>query len=153
MDDDFETDDEFLGEFHHSVDAKGRLVLPSDHRSLIGEETIHMTLGFDNIVTIHPPEDWVKVRRSIGEMRRGDRNQRRVARTLFSNASKQALDKQGRITIPPSLREKCGLVKEVVVVGMGEFVEVWPAARWADEEGAAVDAYVNTSESTGMGSL
>ncbi|MEE8602307.1 division/cell wall cluster transcriptional repressor MraZ [Euzebya tangerina] len=153
VEDGIELDDEFLGEFHHSVDAKGRLVLPSDHRSLIGKETIHMTLGFDNIMTIHPPADWVKIRASVGEMRRGDRSQRRTARALFSNASKQTLDKQGRITIPPNLREKCGLTKEVVVVGMGEFIEVWPQDRWESEQGEANDLYVNTDETTGMGSL
>jgi MraZ protein len=149
---DFDTDeDEFFGTHMHAMDAKGRLVLPSEHRALLEEGKLVMTLGFDNTLAIHPMDDWVQVRASLRSMQRGDQQQRRMARAIYSNASKQVLDKQGRVTIPVNLREICGLTRDVAVVGMGTHIEVWDAKRWAAEEGASRDTYANTTDSLGIG--
>ncbi len=149
---DFDTDeDEFVGTHMHAMDAKGRLVLPADHRSLLEEGRLVMTLGFDNTLVIHPVEDWQRVRESVRGMQRGDVQQRRMARAIYSNASKQVLDKQGRVTIPAKLRQVCGLTKDVAVIGMSTHIEVWDAERWAAEESVSRDAYANTTAPLGIG--
>lgn len=150
---DFDIDAEFLGSFSHSMDAKGRLVLPSEHRALLQGGALVMTIDFDGNMVIHPPESWRRLRASLNQMRRGDQSQRRTARAIYSHASKQELDKQGRVMVTPKLRDSCGLSKDVVVVGMGEHIEVWPAERWEAEEGASLDTYTNTRDSVGIGNL
>ena len=150
---DWDTDDEFLGTENRSMDAKGRLVLPAKHRELLEGGRLVMTLGFDNCLTIHPVADWQDIKASLGQMHRGDKRQRRIARALYSNASKQELDKQGRVSIPSSLRDKVGLTREVAVVGMGNHIELWSAAEWEDEDDLARDAYTNNSEGLGIGAL
>jgi MraZ protein len=144
-------DDEFLGTHMHAMDAKGRLVLPADHRSLLEGGKLVMTLGFDRTVDVHPIEEWQTIRASVAQMQRSDLQQRRMARAIYANASKQVLDKQGRISIPAKLREICGLTRDVAVVGMGDHIEIWDAERWAAEEGASRDTYENTRESLGIG--
>ena len=149
---DFDTDeDEFFGTYMHAMDAKGRLVLPSEHRSLLEEGRLVMTLGFDNTLAIHPMDDWLKVRQSLQGMQRGDVTRRRTARAIYSNASKQVLDKQGRVTIPAKLREHCGLTRDVAVIGMGSHIEVWDAKRWETEDGVSRDSFANTTDSLGIG--
>lgn len=151
---DFDTDeDEFLGTFMHTMDTKGRLVLPSEHRALLEEGRLVMTIGFDGNMVIHPMGDWRELRASISQMQRGSQKQRRIARAMFGHASKQELDKQGRVSVTPKLRDACGLTKDVAVVGVGDHIEVWPAQRWEAEEGASVDAYTSTRDSVGIGNL
>ncbi|MGI9016377.1 MAG: division/cell wall cluster transcriptional repressor MraZ [Euzebya sp.] len=151
---DFDTDeDEFLGTFMHSLDTKGRLVLPSEHRALLEEGRLVMTLGFDGNMVIHPVADWRVMRDSLGEMQRGNREQRRIARAIYGHASKQVMDRQGRVTVTQKLRTTCNLMKDVAVVGMGDHIEVWPAEAWGDEEGASVETYTSTRDSVGIGKL
>jgi MraZ protein len=144
-------DDEFLGQHMHAMDAKGRLVLPAEHRALLEGGKIVMTLGFDGSVDVHPIDEWQNIRASIAKMQRGDIAQRRMARAIYANASKQVLDKQGRITIPAKLRELCGLSKDVAVVGMGDHIEIWDADRWDVEDDASRETYANTEHSLGIG--
>lgn len=144
-------DDEFLGQHMHAMDAKGRLVLPAEHRALLEGGKIVMTLGFDGSVDVHPIDEWQNIRASIAKMQRGDIAQRRMARAIYANASKQVLDKQGRITIPAKLRELCGLSKDVAVVGMGDHIEIWDADRWGVEDDASRETYANTEQSLGIG--
>lgn len=144
-------DDEFLGQHMHAMDTKGRLVLPAEHRALLEGGKIVMTLGFDGSVDVHPIEEWQNIRASIAKMQRGDIAQRRMARAIYANASKQVLDKQGRISIPAKLRELCGLTKDVAVVGMGDHIEIWDADRWGDEDDASRETYANTEHSLGIG--
>jgi MraZ protein len=153
MDDLDGLEDEFLGTYVHALDAKGRLVLPSDHRLLLGGGPLVMTLGFDRTVDIHTLRGWQQLRGSLAQGHRGDLTQRRLARAVFANASKQHLDRQGRVTVPPSLREQCGLRKDVAIVGMGPHIELWDAARWAEEDAASRDTYVNTRDAVGIGNL
>lgn len=144
-------DDEFLGTAIHAMDAKGRLVLPADHRALLEGGKVVLTLGFDNQVEVHPLAAWQHIRASIAAMQRGDLESRRRARAIFSNASKQVLDKQGRVTIPPKLREVCGMSKDIAIVGMGDHIELWDAERWDTEDDASRDTLASTQESLGIG--
>ncbi|WP_370326249.1 division/cell wall cluster transcriptional repressor MraZ [Euzebya sp.] len=150
---DLDTADEFLGTYMHAMDAKGRLVLPAPHRQLLEEGRLVMTLGFDNCLVIHPMQDWQEVSSSLRSMQRGDQHQRRIARAIFSNASKQELDKQGRVSIPPNLRDAVQLTNAVAVIGMGTHIELWSAEEWEAESGISRDAYTNTKGGLGIGSF
>lgn len=119
----------FLGEYQHALDEKGRLILPSAFREHLDEGLV-MTLGLDRCVAIHPHADWQRVLAGLRNLRTTDREERKFARMVTSSAHAEELDRQGRVTIPPRLREYAGLRREVTVVGADFRVELWDTATW-----------------------
>lgn len=122
----------FTGEYQHSLDAKGRIILPSRIRSQL-ESGLVMHRGFDHCLSIMAQADfneWAERLRS--EQRGGDQRYREVLRFVFSGAHEDHLDKQGRITVPEHLRDWAGLERDITVIGAGSRVEVWNRDRWAE---------------------
>ena len=125
---------EFLGEFRHAVDAKGRLILPAEFREQIAGGG-YVTKLADGCLAIYRPLEFRRKAEEMIEMARGGQIERHTVRT-FSAASKPVKpDTQGRIAIPQALREYAALEREVVVVGVFNHMELWNPERWA-----AVDA-------------
>lgn len=149
---DLETDEapEFLGVHRHSMDTKGRLVLPAPHRELL-EGGLVMTIGFDNCLTVHPMEEWSRVRAALRELKTTDPVQRRFARMITSQAEHTQLDKQGRITIPQRLREYAHLTRDCAVVGAETRAEIWDSARWQEYEQGGLAGLAETSTTFDIG--
>ena len=142
--------DGFEGEHRRSLDDKARLVLPAEFRRLLGEGVV-MTLGQDRTISVHPKRDWANVTSALQTAPRSDPRARRVARLLYSQASRQDLDRQGRITLPANLREYAELSKDVVVAGMGDRAEIWDAARFDAYVAESIEDVANLSEPLGLG--
>lgn len=140
----------FEGEHRRSLDDKARLVLPAEFRRLLGEGVV-MTLGQDRTISVHPKRDWAKVSSALQAARRSDPRARRITRMLYASASRQDLDRQGRISVPPNLREYAGLRKDVVVTGVGDRIEIWDAATYDAYFTEGVEDVANLSESLGLG--
>lgn len=119
----------FLGEFDRSLDPKGRVVLPAEHREELGEHG-YITKALDRCLAIFQPEEFKEVTAKMEEYARQGREQRRVARRLTAGASPIAPDKQGRIAIPANLREYAGLERDVKVIGGNVRIEIWDARHW-----------------------
>ena len=115
------------GIYEHKIDAKGRLFIPSSLRDELGE-TFHVTISVEDCLTAHSNESWERLLDKVKAM--PIRKQTKM-RPLFSNATKCELDSQGRILIPQKLRDKCGLTKEVTVVGTGTNVQFWDREKFA----------------------
>ncbi len=134
----------FLGEYQHSIDDKGRLVLPSKFRAGLDQGLV-VTKGQERCLFVFPVERWEDEVAKVNRLPRTDRRSRNYARTFFGSASDQALDKQGRIQLPQALRDYAALDKDVVVVGVAERIEIWDSAAWstlsaeADEVFAAIE--------------
>ena len=135
----------FLGEFQHSVDSKGRLVLPSKFRARL-ERGLVVTKGQERCLYVFPIDKWEEEVEQVNQLPRTDRRSRNYARSFFGSATDQRLDGQGRIQIPQSLREYGGIAKDVVVVGVADRVEIWEEGSWAAVSGEADELFAGIEE-------
>ena len=128
----------FLGEFQHSLDAKGRIILPSKIRSEL-ESGLVITRAPDGCLWVFPKADFQAFAEKFREQARvvGDRRARDVMRFIFSGAHEDRPDRQGRITVPEHLREHAGLEREVTIAGAVDRIEVWKRERWDERRQAA----------------
>jgi MraZ protein len=119
----------FYGEYRHTLDTKGRLIVPSKFREGLGEKFI-VTKGLDNCLFVYSMEEWETLVNKIKLLPFTDKAVRAFSRFFFAGATEIEIDKQGRINIPPNLREYAELQKEVYVIGVSTRVELWNKERW-----------------------
>ena len=124
--------DAFLGEFPHSLDDKGRLILPAKFRAALEGGAV-IAAGQAKCLAVYTQAEWKGVEERTIEMARAGGNGMVVARTIFALASNVIPDKQGRVPVPPSLREHAGLEREVVVIGALTHIEIWDAQLWTEQ--------------------
>jgi len=123
----------FRGQFEHAIDAKGRTSFPSRFRDVLGGATQGLVLTravFDRCLHLYPLRGWEELEAKIADMPQFDPNVVAFRRMYLSAAVECELDKQGRILVPPSLREHAELAKDVVWAGMGRTAELWSKERW-----------------------
>ncbi len=118
----------FMGEYSHSIDAKGRLIVPAKFREQLGGEFV-VTKGLDGCLFVYPEEEWKIVEEKFRTMP-PTKESRKFFRFFVAGAVSVELDKQGRILLPNSLREHAGLKKDVVLAGVINRIEIWDCARW-----------------------
>jgi MraZ protein len=123
----------FTGEFRHTLDAKGRLIVPSRLRDELEEDRVVLTLWPDGCVALWSGQGWRDLEAMLLEQRRMDPNARSVVRAIAASAHSDTVDRQGRITVPLHLREWSGVTKEVVVTGALDHGELWSPERWEQE--------------------
>lgn len=119
----------FLGTHTPRLDDKGRLVLPAKFRDELAEGLV-VTRGQERSLTIWPVAAFTRFTEQVQTVPQTSRDVRDYLRMLFAGASDEVPDKQGRITLPPLLRDYAGLDRECVVIGMSDRIEVWEATRW-----------------------
>ncbi|MGL6198621.1 MAG: division/cell wall cluster transcriptional repressor MraZ [Lachnospiraceae bacterium] len=117
------------GDFNHSIDAKGRLIIPAKFRDALGDNFV-ITKGMDNCLFVYPPEEWKILEDKLKILPLTNKTARDFKRFMLGSAVEGILDKQGRVLIPPSLREFASLEKDVVLVGVMDKVEIWDKAKW-----------------------
>lgn len=134
----------FLGEYSHSLDEKGRVVMPSKFRTGLDDGCV-VTKGQERCIYVFPMDRWEEESSKVLKLPRTDRRARNFSRSFFASASDQALDRQGRVQIPESLRRYAGLEKDLTVVGVADRIEVWAADTWRTVAEEA-DAYYSEIE-------
>lgn len=122
----------FLGEFVHTIDDKGRLTIPARFRAELATGLV-ITRGLDRCLSIYPMTEWEQLAHRVESLPMTDRDARAFRRLVFANASDAIPDKQGRVVIPPNLREEIGLTSEVVVTGLNSYIEIWTPQEWRHE--------------------
>ena len=120
----------FMGTYGHSIDAKGRVIVPAKFREVLGDSFV-VTLGLDGCLFVYPEEEWEDFVKQVKELP-GSKEARKLQRYFMAGAAPCDVDKQGRVLIPSSLREKVGLDKDVVFVGVMSKIEIWSKERWED---------------------
>ena len=140
----------FLGEFQHTLDPKGRVILPSAFRDQLKEGLV-MTVGLDRCVNVHPVADWQRFVADLRELRMTSGRERAFARMVMSSAHPEVPDRQGRVTIPARLRDFANLSKDVAVVGNDSKVEVWDAAAWETYRDANIEDFATTEQPFNLG--
>lgn len=113
----------FMGEYHHTIDEKGRITIPSKLRMELGEEFI-ITKGLDGCLFVYPKEEWNNVAQKYKELP-NTRDARNYLRFFLSGAIEACFDKQGRVNITPPLIKHANLVKDCIIIGVNERLEIW----------------------------
>lgn len=119
----------FLGEFRHSLDLKGRIIIPAKFRESLGEEFV-MTKGLDSCLFLFPMEEWKIMEEKLRALPFTNKDARAFVRFFTAGASETNLDKQGRALIPQHLRDHCNLDKDAVIIGVPNRIEIWSADMW-----------------------
>ena len=119
----------FRGEFEHNIDDKGRVTIPAKFRDELGAD-FFVTKGLDNCLFVFSREEWESFEEKLRQLPMS--SGRASHRFFLSGAAECTLDKQGRVLVPPNLRNHAGLAKDVVVVGVSNRVEIWDKAKWIE---------------------
>lgn len=121
----------FIGEYHHSLDSKGRLSVPVKFRTELGSSAI-VTKGLDACLFVYPKEEWLKMTEKIAQLPVASSSARSFSRMLLSGAMEVEIDKQGRALLPAYLRDYAGIDGDVVAAGVLNRVELWDKMAWSD---------------------
>ena len=121
-----------MGEYNHTLDAKGRIIIPVKLREQLGDNFV-VSKGLDGCLFAFPSGDWEKLVNKLQALPLTDKNARKFSRYLLAGASEAELDKQGRALLPQTLREAADLVKDVVLCGVGNRLEIWSKEAWTKE--------------------
>ncbi|MGE5280631.1 MAG: division/cell wall cluster transcriptional repressor MraZ [Deltaproteobacteria bacterium] len=139
----------FYGEYSHSIDNKGRLILPSRIREVAQAhfvEKFFVTRGLDTCLFMFTEEEWRSVEQKFKSMSFTRQDARHFNRLYFSGAVEAAPDKQGRILIPNYLKEFAGIKRDVMILGVSNRIEIWDKARWEEFYRTNVGAFEATAE-------
>jgi len=118
----------FTGEYEHSIDTKGRIIVPAKYREDLGEE-FTVTLGLDGCLFVYPKTEWESFVEKLKNLP-GSKEGRQLQRYFLAGAATCEMDKQGRILIPQKLRDAAGLTRDIVFVGVITKLEIWSKERW-----------------------
>jgi len=135
----------FMGEYHHSIDNKGRMIVPSKFRDNLGEMFI-ITRGLDQCLFGYPLSEWALIEEKLKGLPLTKKDARAFTRFFFSGATESELDKQGRINIPAPLLQYAKLEKECVVLGVSNRIEIWSKQIWEDYFAQSEDSFAEIAE-------
>lgn len=140
----------FMGEYNHTVDTKGRLIVPSKFREQLGDEFV-VTKGMDGCLFVYANDDWNAFEQKLTSLPLINKEARKFARFFLAGAASVEVDKQGRILLPTNLRQFAGLEKDVVLVGVGSRIEIWSLENWENMDADSdMDDIAGTMESLGL---
>lgn len=120
-----------IGEYEHSLDDKGRVIMPAKLRIDIGERFI-ITKGLDGCLFVFSQAEWSNFETKLKELPLTNKNARDFVRFFLSGATECEIDKQGRFLIVNNLREYANITKEVVIIGVGTRIEIWNKSKWKE---------------------
>ena len=143
----------FMGEYSHTIDTKGRLIIPSKFCEELGE-TFVVTKGLDGCLFVFSDEEWKAFEIKLKSLPLTNKNARQFARFFVAGATPCELDKQGRILLPATLREFAGLEKDVVLTGMLNRIEIWSKEKWNENnslDDVAMDEIAEQMTDLGFG--
>lgn len=119
----------FIGEYHHSLDPKGRLAIPVRFRKELVSGAV-VTRGIDHCLSVYTRPAWQVLADKVAKLPISKANTRAFARHMLTGAMEAELDRQGRIILPDYLRQYAGLTKKVVIAGVSDRLEIWDASTW-----------------------
>ncbi|WP_221564088.1 division/cell wall cluster transcriptional repressor MraZ [Pseudalkalibacillus sp. A8] len=136
----------FMGEHLHTIDDKGRMIIPSKFRDELGT-TFVLTRGLDQCIFGYPLEEWKQLEEKLKALPFTKKDARAFTRFFFSGAAECQLDKQGRVNIASTLRQYAKLEKDCVVIGVSNRIEIWNKEIWEDYFNKSEDSFGEIAES------
>lgn len=135
----------FIGEYHHAIDPKNRVIMPAKLREKLDESFV-MTKGLDNCLFIYSMQEWRIVEEKLKNLPMTNKDARAFVRYFFAGACECEVDKQGRVLIPINLKEHAKIDKEVVFVGVSTRIELWSLEEWNKFNNDADISYEDVAE-------
>lgn len=135
----------FMGEFLHSLDDKGRLIIPAKLREGLGEKFI-LTRGLDRSLFVYPLSEWENIEERMKALPTTQADARAFVRMFFSGAIECEPDKQWRITIPTNLRTHARIDKDLYILGVSTRIEIWSREVWEEYSSQAEESYETLAE-------
>jgi len=121
----------FIGEYFHTIDAKGRMAIPSKMRGKLGSGAV-VTRGLDACLWVFPKKEWEELAQKLASLPLSNASSRAFSRLMLAGAMEVAFDSQGRVLLPAYLREYAGLSKSTVIAGLYNRLEIWDEVKWSD---------------------
>lgn len=143
----------FMSEFNHMVDAKGRLIIPSKYREVLGDKFV-VTKGLDGCLFVYDNAEWNAFEEKLRALPISKKDNRMFARHFLAGAAEVEVDKQGRILLPPNLREFADITRDVTFVGVAGHIEIWNRQRWEamqKEEDESMEDIAERMDDLGLG--
>lgn len=140
----------FMGQFQHSLDKKGRLIIPSKFREMLGQSFV-LTKGLDACLFVYPKDEWAVLEQKLKTLPFTQKDARAFIRFFFAGAVEAEMDKQGRILVPPQLREHAHIDKDTVIIGVSNRVEIWSQEQWESYSAKAAVSYEDIAEKLDLG--
>ncbi|MDN6730814.1 MAG: division/cell wall cluster transcriptional repressor MraZ [Atopostipes suicloacalis] len=134
-----------LGEYKHSIDTKGRLIIPAKFRESLGE-TFIVTRGLDGCLSGYPLKEWEKLAEKLQKLPMAKRETRKFTRFFYSAATECKIDKQGRVNLPKNLIEFAELEKTCYLIGVSDRIEIWSKENWDLFAGEAEGSFEDIAE-------
>ena len=135
----------FMGEYHHNVDTKGRIIVPAKFRDNLGE-TFILTRGLDRCLFGYPLSEWAIIEEKLKQLPLTKKDARAFTRFFFSGATECEIDKQGRINIATPLFQYAQLEKECVILGVSNRIEIWDKTEWQNYFAESEDSFAEIAE-------
>jgi MraZ protein len=135
----------FMGEYQHSLDEKGRVIIPAKFRDSLGESFV-ITRGLDHCLFVYPSSEWTQLEQKMKALPFTKADARAFTRFFFSGATECELDKQGRVTLPGTLRSHAKLDKDCVIIGVSNRVEIWSKEHWESYFDQSEDSFNEIAE-------
>jgi MraZ protein len=135
----------FLGSHQHTLDAKGRVILPAKYRDRLAGGLVFVP-GQDRCIDVYPQAAFEERVRNLRALPRERQRARKYLRVVLGSAEQVVPDGQGRVTVPPDLRTYAGLDRDLVIAGADEKMEIWDRARYEEWQSEARDEFANLDE-------
>jgi len=135
----------FMGEYHHNIDNKGRLIIPAKFREALGDEFV-ITRGLDQCLFGYSMDEWKHIEEKLKTLPLTKKDARAFTRFFFSGATECEIDKQGRVNIASPLVNYAKLEKECVILGVSNRIEIWSKRQWEDYFTESEDSFADIAE-------
>lgn len=135
----------FMGEHHHNIDDKGRMIVPVKFREELGSSFV-VTRGMDKCLFVYPENEWKQLEQKLKTLPFTKKDARAFTRFFFSGAAECELDKQGRVNIASTLRSYAMLEKECVIIGVSNRVEIWSKSIWEEYFAESEESFAEIAE-------
>jgi len=132
----------FLGRYEHNIDEKGRLTIPARYREAL-ENGAYIIQGFDHNLMVLDAPSFEKIYEHVNQMSMTDPAARQLKRLIFSSAERIDIDRAGRMLLPQFLREIAKLDSTAIVIGVGDYFEIWSPEHWTQQNELLLDADAN----------
>lgn len=119
----------FMGQYNIIIDNKNRLIIPAKYRNKVTNNLV-ISRGLDGCLSLYPQEKWDDIANKLNKLPTSKKQARAYARALLSSASDVELDNKGRLVIPENLRELADLTKNCLIIGVGDYMEIWDEEKW-----------------------
>ncbi|TFE00239.1 division/cell wall cluster transcriptional repressor MraZ [Jeotgalibacillus salarius] len=135
----------FMGEYQHSIDTKGRIIVPAKYREHV-KDLFVITRGLDQCLFGYPMDEWRRLEEKVRSLPVTKKDARAFARFFFSGAVECEIDKQGRINLPKNLIDYAKIDKECMIIGVSSRIEIWDKAVWNDYLSESEESFAEIAE-------